>query len=125
MHTSDLDAELRSFGLHSETCCHQCAEAAHEERERRAQAEESSKGAAPHIREALLAQHDRTIAEHERGADTHARRAAWADEGFLIDGPDERTDAEYARRFGPLQAACHTAGRVRHVQLYPVDDDEA
>ena len=123
MHTSDLDAELRNFGLHSETCCNACAEAADEERQKRAQAEESHKGAAPHIRAAVLAQHDRSIADHERGVATHARRMAWAEEGYLIDGPDERTDAEYARRFGPLQAAAHKAGRVRHFQLYPPDEE--
>lgn len=119
----DIDAALKSFALHSSSCCDACAEAADRERAARAEAEAGHHGAPPHVKHAILAEHDRRIAEHERGIMTHARRQLVAEEGFMLDGPDERTDADHSRRYGSLQAAMHGAGRVRHYQAYDDGDD--
>jgi hypothetical protein len=128
MKASDLDAELRSFGMRSVACCDDCRQAAARERAARDESERGHHGAPDHIRKAVLGEHDRKIAEHDRGVMTHARRAAYAEEGFLLDGPDERADGDHARRYGSLQAAAHAAGRVRHYQVYDDglgdDDDE-
>lgn len=118
----DIDGALKSFGLHSVGCCDDCRRAADQERAARASAESDNNGAPDHIRKAILAGHDKRIAEHERMLVAHARRAAYAEEGFLIDGPDERTDLDHVRQYSGLQASMHSAGRVRHFQAY--DDDE-
>lgn len=117
----DIDKELKNFSLHSVACCEDCRLAAEREREARKAAEAGHYGAPDHVRDSVLAEHDRRIMAHEKGMRAHARRAAWAEEGFMIDGPDERTDSDHARRYGSLQAALHAAGRVRHFDTY--DDD--
>ena len=70
----------------------------------------------------MTAQHDRDIESANKRFQSHARRAAWAGEGFMVDGPDERTDGDHARRYGHLLAA-HASGRVKRPDTYD-DEDE-
>lgn len=125
MKESELDASLKSFHSASLERCGECMDGEEKAKHAREHAEHRTHGAANHIREAIYAEHDRQIAEHTRGITTHARRAAWAEKGLLLVGPDERADADFALRHRDLHAAARAAARVRYVDVYDDGDDDS
>jgi hypothetical protein len=110
----------QDYALHSYSCAcklgaHQCAEHRAKALEQRKRDEEGNHGMPPAHKASLLQKHDEAIAEHERMYAVHSRRADYADQGFMISSPDESTDTEHQRKYGPLQAALQGSGRLHVV----------
>jgi hypothetical protein len=66
-------------------------------------------------RRRLEARHDASIAHHERQAAIHQRRAEYARAGYVLDGPDERTDAVYQKDHAGLIGLARRTARLRYV----------
>jgi len=92
---------------------HRSTEAAARAREAKQFDEDTQiRSAPPHVKEKIRGEHDRTIAEHERMARVHSRRASYAAEGFLLHSPSEATDGTYMKEHAALHSHMQRAGRV-------------
>lgn len=95
---------------------HEHEEAAERAKETKRRVMASQPNIPDEARGRLEGHHDHEIATHERQAKAHRRRAEHAAAGFLLDGPDERTDAEYQKAHAELIGMAHRTGRVRHTE---------
>jgi hypothetical protein len=64
----------------------------------------------------LAAVHDWEIAHHEERTQAYRRRAAIAAQGYLLDSPDDRMDAQYQRDHGDLIGMARRTGRPRQTE---------
>jgi hypothetical protein len=64
----------------------------------------------------MTAVHDWEIAHHEERARAYRRRGAIGAQGYLLDSPDERLDAQDQREHGDLIGMARRTGRLRQTQ---------
>src|SRR5689334_53372 len=75
---------------------------------------DTTHGMPDHVKENLSHTYDTAIGHHVRQSRAYRRRAEHARAGFVLDGPEERSDAEYRMSHGDLIRTAHQTGRLRH-----------